>query len=283
MKSKDLHNSISTELHVLYPENEANSISSILLEEIFGIDRTALMVDQEISKTDQSEKRLHDAIARLKLHEPIQYVLGTAHFYGRDFLVNPSVLIPRRETEELVDLIISDHAGFDGKILDIGTGSGCIPITLSLELPQASVESIDISSEAIGVANQNAIALNAKVSFQEMNVLSTSFFPKRYDLIVSNPPYVMDKEKKQMQENVLVHEPHLALFVEDNNPLIFYHVIVKKAKESLHKGGMLYFEINEQFGREVASEMESKGFQKIVIMKDMQGKDRIVKGELTST
>jgi len=280
MKSKDLHNFIATELQDLYPENEAKNISSMLLEALFGIDPTALIVDQEITNTDKSEKKLNDAIAQLKRHEPIQYVLGQAHFYDRDFMVNPKVLIPRRETEELVHLILQDHPNFSGKILDIGTGSGCIPITLSLELPQAVVASIDISTEAINVAKQNANALNANVSFQEMNVLSASAFPDKYDIILSNPPYVMEKEKKKMQENVLDHEPHLALFVEDDDPLIFYLTIIKKAAESLNKNGMLYFEINEQFGSEVASEMEHNGFQTVVIIKDMQGKDRMVKGHI---
>jgi len=278
MKSKDLHNSIATELQDLYQENEAKNISSILLEALYGIDRTALIVDQEITQTSKSENQLNDALARLKQHEPIQYVLEKAHFYGRDFIVNPSVLIPRRETEELVHLILQDHPNFSGKILDIGTGSGCIPITLSLELPQAEVASIDISTEAIKVANQNANALHAHVFFQVMNVLSASKLPARYDIIVSNPPYVMNREKKQMQENVLDHEPHLALFVEDDDPLIFYHAIIKKAAESLNRAGMLYFEINEQFGSEVASKMESNSFQNVEIIKDMQGKDRIIKG-----
>lgn len=280
MKSKDLYNKIVDQITNNYVLEEAQSIAAILLEGLCGMGQIDLLVNKEFDYEQELENNVSQAIERLKLNEPIQYILGKAHFYGRDFIVNPNVLIPRRETEELIHLILHDHPNFNGKILDIGTGSGCIPITLRLELPQAVVTSVDISAEAIKVASQNAIVLNAKVSFQEVNVLSASAFPDKYNIIVSNPPYVMEKEKKKMQENVLDHEPHLALFVEDDDPLIFYHDIIKKATESLNNKGKLYFEINEQFGNEVVSEMEQNNFQNVEVIKDMQGKDRIVKGQL---
>lgn len=280
MKSKDLHNSITKELLTIYSTMEAQSISSLLLEELYDIHQTELIVDKEITVNTLTEYLLPEALRRLKKHEPIQYVIGKAHFYGKDFKVNPEVLIPRKETEELVYQILQDHPNFNGSLLDIGTGSGCIPITLSLELPHWKVEAMDISTAALEVARENTKSLNAKVKFHQLDILSTNPLPNTYDLIISNPPYVMNLEKEQMQQNILAHEPHLALFVEDNNPLLFYKAIVIKARQSLHYRGLLYFEINEQFGNEVANLMENGGFENIAVIKDMQGKDRIVKGTL---
>ncbi len=278
MKSKDLHNSIATELREVYPEMEAKNIASILLEELYGISQTDLVLNNLIQSYNR--KKIEEVISRLKRNEPIQYVLGKAHFYGRDFKVNPNVLIPRKETEELVDHIIKDHPSFNGRILDIGTGSGCIPITMSIELTDATVEAVDISQDALETARENAKLLNANIVFHQLDTLSKEHLPSTYDIIVSNPPYVMAREKKLIQANVLNHEPHLALFVEDGDPLAFYNAIISKATRSLNPKGMLYFEINEQFGNEVSEVMENAGFRNIKIIKDMQGKDRIVKGFL---
>jgi len=278
MKSKDLHNKIVDQLLNVYPREEAESIGAILLDGDCNVNQMDLLMDKDFDYNRHVEESISQAIKRLLKKEPIQYVLGKAHFYGRDFCVNPSVLIPRRETEELVHLVINDHPNFNGTILDIGTGSGCIPVTLKLELPNAQVEAIDISASALIIAKQNADTLEADIKFHEWDILSSDELPSNYDIIVSNPPYVMNREKAEMQSNVLEHEPDLALFVEDDDPLIFYNTITQKATKSLIKGGGLYFEINEQFGIEVANEMQSKGFVNVEVIKDMQGRDRIVKG-----
>jgi len=278
MKSKDLHNKIVDQLLNVYPREEAESIGAILLDGDCNVNQMDLLMDKDFDYNRHVEESISQAIKRLLKKEPIQYVLGKAHFYGRDFSVNPSVLIPRRETEELVHLVINDHPNFNGTILDIGTGSGCIPVTLKLELPNAQVEAIDISASALIIAKQNADTLEADIKFHEWDILSSDELPSNYDIIVSNPPYVMNREKAEMQSNVLEHEPDLALFVEDDDPLIFYNTITQKATKSLIKGGGLYFEINEQFGIEVANEMQSKGFVNVEVIKDMQGRDRIVKG-----
>ena len=277
MKSRDLYNFIVTELSNIYPDSEGENIASIILEELYAISRTGLLTNEEVG----DPKEVHSILEKLKLNEPIQYVIGKAHFYGRDFIVDPSVLIPRRETEELVHLIINGHRKTKLRVLDIGTGSGCIPITLKLEEPSFEVDAIDISKAALEVATQNALNLGASIKWCLHDVLSKEPLHDKFDIIVSNPPYVTKSEKESMQNNVLQHEPHLALFVEDNNPLLFYQAIVKKAAHSLNVYGMLYFEINEHFGREVAELMTSKGFSQVKIMKDMQGKYRIVKGRLS--
>ena len=280
IKSKDLYNSLVRDLLTVYPYSEAQSITSMLLEALYNINQIALITNQEIAPKTKAQDKLKEAMGRLLLQEPVQYVLGKAHFYGKDFIVNPNVLIPRKETEELVHLMISDHPNFKGNILDLGTGSGCIPITLSLAFPQSKTEAVDVSHKALNTAIDNAKSLHATVDFYQFDILSSIPLRGFYDLIVSNPPYVMNKEKKQMQQNVLDNEPHLALFVEDDNPLIFYKAIINKAIESLNKEGKLYFEINEQLGREVAEEMKSAGFENVEVIKDMQEKNRIVRGTL---
>jgi len=190
MKTKELHNYISSQLHEIYPINEAGSITAILLDEIFGITRTDLIVNSSWEVSKDQQKRLENLLSRLITNEPIQYVLGKADFYNRSFHVNQQVLIPRRETEELVDLIIQENNKPNLSILDIGTGSGCIPITLQLELKAAKVDAIDISEAAIAVAQANASMLNATIGCFKMNALSKWTLKNQYDIIVSNPPYV---------------------------------------------------------------------------------------------
>ena len=278
MKSKDLYNSISTELQNTYPEIEAKNIALLLLEEFYAINQTTLITNKEIIINMETNTRLSEAISRLKQNEPLQYILGKARFYGRDFNVNRNVLIPRRETEELVHHIIKDHEKTTQKILDIGTGSGCIPITLSLELSGSMIHAIDISNAALATAQENASTLNALLTFYQIDILGNQPLPDTYNIIVSNPPYVLNKEKEFMRSNVLEYEPHLALFVEDNDPLVFYKTIIKRAQKSLQKEGMLYFEINELYGSDIVKEMKNAGFKKVEVIKDMQDKDRIVKG-----
>lgn len=280
MKTKELHNFIASQLHEIYPINEAGSITALLLDEIFGITRTDLIVNDSWEMTTNQKNKLESSLTRLKSHEPIQYVLGKADFYNRSFQVNQHVLIPRRETEELVDLIIKENDTPHLAILDIGTGSGCIPITLQLELKDAKVDTIDISEAAIEVAQGNAAKLNAEIGCVKMDALSEWTMANKYDIIVSNPPYVIISKKETMEQHVLAYEPHLALFVENDNPLLFYNVIIERAASLLFPNGKLYFEINEALGKEVKSKMEQKGFHNVRIIKDMQGKDRIVMGQL---
>jgi release factor glutamine methyltransferase len=223
---------------------------------------------------------LEKAFTRLIAGEPIQYVLGEAPFYGRFFHVAPGVLIPRNETEELVQLIVQKHKG-KVKILDLGTGSGCIAITLALECAKAEVTAIDISDDALAIAKHNAEALNAKLNFVKKDILQADLQLGTFDLMVSNPPYVLERERSLMQKNVLEHEPQLALFVPDSDPLRFYKAIAKHARENLKSNGYLYFEINEAFGAEVVEQMKLEGFSDIQIYQDINGKDRIVYGKKT--
>jgi release factor glutamine methyltransferase len=220
------------------------------------------------------------AFSQLLEKKPIQYILGEAPFYGREFKVNASVLIPRNETEELVHLIIKENKKLNLRILDIGTGSGCIPISLALEIPSSKTFALDISKEALEVAKDNAKKHEESIIFFQVDILNEDIPVKDLDIIVSNPPYVCESEKSLMHENVLNFEPHLALFVKDNDPLVFYKIIAKKAKSALKSSGKLYFEINEAFGEKVQYLLEEQGYREISIIQDLNNKDRIVKAVL---
>lgn len=229
------------------------------------------------------EKDLPEALKqdfeRLKTGEPIQYILGHGPFYGREFKVSPATLIPRNETEELVHLIIKENPQANLRILDIGTGTGCIPITLALEMKNPEVFAVDISEDALEIAKENAKALQAKVKFLPCDILAEIPPLSDLDLIVSNPPYIPFSEKEQMHRNVLDFEPHLALFVSTDDPLVFYKKIAEKGKHLLKPHGKLYFEINERFGNEVVRVLSALDFKEIRIIKDLNGKDRIVSGQ----
>jgi release factor glutamine methyltransferase len=215
----------------------------------------------------------------LKKHRPIQYILNRADFYGEVFQVNESVLIPRQETEELVDLIIKNHKSSQNlKIIDIGTGSGCIPITLSKHLNNALVTTIDISKEAIKTAQENAKNLKTQIQFINADIFEWEyiFSDQHYNIIVSNPPYITPGEKQHMNQNVLAYEPELALFIEESAPLIFYDVISSFALKHLAPNGDLYFEINQYLGAEMKELMEKKGFEQVKLIKDINGADRII-------
>ncbi len=224
----------------------------------------------------------------LKTGKPLQYVLGETEFYGLRFKVNPSVLIPRPETEELVEWIISDlpkpKTSIEGlKIIDIGTGSGCIPISLKKNLPEAQLFALDISPEALDVSIQNAALNQTTVNFIQadiLNLLNKQLIAEKFGIIVSNPPYVTDAEKEQMLPNVLQHEPHLALFVPDNDPLIFYKAIADFAIKHLDTTGSLYLEINENLGEETVQLLKQMGFKKIVLRQDLSGKDRMIRSQI---
>ncbi len=267
------------ELEEYYGKQEAQSLAFLLLDNLFSLSRTEILADK---KTDQSNKTvlLKKYLDRLNKSEPIQYIIGSTEFYGRMFEVNPAVLIPRPETEELIQLIVSENTNnVSLSVLDIGTGSGCIAVSLKKELPLMNVYALDISSKALETAKKNAEQNKAEITFLEEDILLTETNIPETNLIVSNPPYVMHSEKKQMRENVLSYEPHLALFADNDNPLIFYKAITEKAKKRLLPKGKLYFEINEQFGKETSELLTQAGFVEVKIIKDLNGKDRIVRGE----
>lgn len=273
--SRELFKNYKQKLSDLYSPDEAASQVQWLFEHFLGISRKDLLLDKKILVIPG---KIELAMSQLIMGTPIQYVLGVAPFYGRDFQVTPHVLIPRFETEELVHLIIQENTVAAPSILDVGTGSGCIPITLSLELPKSRVVGIDISPEALGVAVGNAQSLNASLDFHQVDVLREELPSGPWDIIVSNPPYVRHLEKAAMHKNVTDYEPALALFVPDGDPLLFYRVITQKAVHKLNPGGTLYFEINEAFGRETKQLLEKEGLTEVQIHLDLQGKDRIVRG-----
>ncbi|BDD11046.1 release factor glutamine methyltransferase [Fulvitalea axinellae] len=268
------------EIGELYDEREARNVAGRLLEDLFGITRMDILTDRQMNWGESEDERFSEALRRIATGEPLQYIVGKAPFYGREFLVNPATLIPRPETEELVDLVIKDNQGFRGRILDIGTGTGCIPITLAAELSGCQTEGLDISDGALDTARKNAEALGVDTVFRKSDILTDELEENTYDIIISNPPYVRDSEKALMHRNVLEHEPHTALFVSDSDPLLFYRRIAHLASEALRQNGRLYFEINEAFGEATAEMMRQSGFHQIRILKDLQGKDRIVAGEI---
>jgi release factor glutamine methyltransferase len=262
-------------LQELYPKQEAESLVLWLFEAYLGKKRMDLLKNEGLDKEPQE---LSQALENLLQGMPIQYILGKAPFYGREFFVSPAVLIPRNETEELVHLIIKENPNEGLRILDIGTGSGCIPITLDLELNNPAVFGLDISEEALKIASQNAFLLHSKVKFSRLDILKVELPFEDLDIIVSNPPYVRHSEKEQMHTNVLAYEPHLALFVFDKDPLLFYRTISQKALKTLKSGGKIYFEINEAFGKETKELMENLGFEQVKIFEDLNGRQRMIRG-----
>ncbi|MCG8475763.1 MAG: peptide chain release factor N(5)-glutamine methyltransferase [Cytophagales bacterium] len=280
MTSQKLLKATEEKLKEAWPEEEARALAYWVVEELFGLDKMQCLLNVSVAVPDEQVKEWQNALERLLNREPVQYVFSCAYFYGRKFRVTPSVLIPRPETEELVRWILDENADKKGlKVLDIGTGSGCIPISLSLERPDMRVSAVDISSQALKIARDNAQTLRASVEFFERDILARSFPGSSYDIVVSNPPYVRVAEKEEMDEHVLEHEPHLALFVEDDTPLLFYRRIAALARKDLVSGGKLYFEINEAFAQETVQLMEELGFEELEVRTDMQGKDRMVRGK----
>lgn len=276
INSKDLFRDLRKRITLVQEASETESILHRVLEEVSGITRSDIISQKAVSLTAREISALDSIIDRINTSEPVQYILGKADFFGREFLVNTSVLIPRPETELLVGEVLTHASNTPGKILDIGTGSGCIAVTLSRELPKADVYAFDISEEALQTARSNAARLNANVTFQQVDILKDEIMLRDLDCIVSNPPYVAVSERDSMHDNVLKYEPHLALFVPDNDPLIFYKVIARKGKEALKSGGRLVVEINERFGKEVCAVFAGAGFSDVRIIKDLQNKDRIV-------
>lgn len=266
-------------LEPLQGAREAANIAHILMEHLTGMGKMDRIVYKDKPLLPEQEEQLHTSLAALLQHQPIQYVIGKSWFYGLELMVNSHVLIPRPETEELVEWIVND-VKTAVKILDIGTGSGAIPLALKKELPQADVWSVDISAGALEVAAANAAQLNLVVHFEQIDILSPSQQLPTFDIIVSNPPYIRESEQADMEEQVVSYEPRIALFVPDHDALLFYRQIGLLAKEKLTQGGRLYFEINEAFGKEVVALLEEQGFINVVLKQDIYGKDRMVKGEI---
>lgn len=267
-------------LSPLQGNREAANIAHIVIEHITGMGRMDRVIYKDKLLSPAQEEQLQQALNALLKHEPVQYVTGKAWFYGLAFTVNRNVLIPRPETEELVEWIVKDtHTPV--KILDIGTGSGAIPIALKKDLPAATVWSVDVSAGALEVASQNATQLNLNVHFEQIDILDTTATHSlpMFDIIVSNPPYICESEQKDMEEQVIAYEPGIALFVPDNDALLFYRQIGLLAKEKLVPGGLLYFEINEAFGKEVVALLEEQGFKNVILKQDLYTKDRMVRGE----
>lgn len=278
MKLKEYRNYFIEKLTPLYDSMEAESFFTITLEELKGWKRVDLALHPDAVLSSDEIAKWNGILALLEEQKPIQYIFGKAHFYGLEFEVNENTLIPRPETEELVEWIISEneHKGKTA-ILDIGTGSGCIAISLAKNLPDASVSAIDVSEQALVVAKRNANRNETNVSFIIQNILAAETLPQTFDIIVSNPPYVRNLEKVEIKENVLQYEPHLALFVEDNDALLFYRKIALLAKGNLTPNGKLYFEINQYLGIEMIEMLENFGFRDIVLKKDIYGNDRMIR------
>jgi len=268
------------QLRSIYPEGEASSVTDWVMEKVTGSKKTERMLyKNELLQADE-EKQLHETTQRLLNHEPVQYVLNEAWFCGFKFFVDKNVLIPRPETEELVEWIISNCKFPVDKlsILDIGTGSGCIPVSLKRRIRKAEVWSCDVSEAALAIAKKNAENLGTEVKLLHLDFLDQnnwSQFPL-FDIIVSNPPYVPEKDKNEMQPNVLNYEPHTAIFVPDNDPLLFYNAIAAFGNAHLNPGGTIFLEIHENLGEAVSTLLTSQGY-KTELKKDMQQKDRMVR------
>lgn len=290
MNILELKNIFRSELGNIFPKNEIDSFFYILSDAYLNLKKVDIALDPNLTIAPSKEKEINSALEKLKNEEPIQYILGETEFYGLPFYVDENVLIPRPETEELVKWIIDEvrsqksivnsYSENNLKILDIGTGSGCIAISLAKHLPNAKIRALDVSDKALDIAKKNTTLNNTKIHFLTQNILTTKQLPEKMDIIVSNPPYVRELEKYEINNNVLEHEPHLALFVEDENALIFYDKIADLAKENLNNKGQLYFEINQYLAKETTALLKNKGFKNIELRKDIFGNTRMLKAEI---
>ena len=259
-----------------YTAGEIKALTRILAIELLGVSQMAYFLKDNITLTAEQEALLDNAIERLKKQEPIQYILGYSDFCGLRFKVTPATLIPRPETSELVEWIASEATGKES-ILDIGTGSGCIAVSLASKLPQSKVTAWDISHEALAVAAENSKANGCAVEFEEVDILAYEPTGELFDIIVSNPPYIKENEKEAMHSNVLNWEPHTALFVPDSDPLLFYRAIAKKGLTLLKPGGRLFFEINRAHGKETMEMLAALGYTNIELRKDFAENDRMIR------
>jgi release factor glutamine methyltransferase len=276
---KDIRLYLADELAEIYQEYERSAITNIVMKAVLGNSELHKLYLKEEPVDNSQVVKIIDICRRLKTGIPVQYVLGETSFYNCTIRVTGATLIPRPETEELVDLIIRENRGFIGRITDIGTGSGCIAIALASNIPGSEVTGTDISEKALAVARENSLLNNVTVNFKKWDLFSTDMelFGKS-DIIVSNPPYVRNSEKQYMSKNVLDFEPHQALFVPDSDPLVYYRVILNTAEKILNPGGRVYFEINEAMGDQMTELLGSFEYSRIEVVKDLNSKDRIIKG-----
>ena len=283
MKIKEYRSYFIQELTPIFDEGEAESFFYLILENKQQLKRIDLALQHDLTFSEDEIKIWNAILEQLKNEIPVQYLLGKTSFYGLDFEVNTNVLIPRPETEELVDWIIKsnqvDQNSKGLKILDIGTGSGCIAISLANYIPNAKVFAIDVSESALDTAKKNAESNKVEVTFTNKNILETVDLEQQYDIIVSNPPYVRNLEKEEIKKNVLNNEPHLALFVEDNDALIFYRKIAELAQKNLSEKGQFFFEINQYLGQEMINLLEEMNFKNVELRKDIYGNDRMIRSE----
>lgn len=283
-KIKDILRFFREELNDSYENDELETIIAYCFEFYLKMSRADLITHENNTVSESDLLKFNFAIKDLKKYKPLQYILGEADFYRLKFKVNEHVLIPRPETEELVHLIIKDNKMQSPTILDIGTGSGCIPIALKKNIPSAEITAMDISNEALNVAKHNAKLNGVEVEFVLDSILHLtshiSHFTSHFDIIVSNPPYICKSEKDSMNKNVLEYEPHLALFVENEDPLLFYKAIGDYALNHLNKNGKVYFEINQAFGPETKNMLENKGFKNVELIKDLSNNYRILRGNI---
>jgi len=280
MKIKEYKTKFIAELLPFYDVMEVESFFYLILENQRQLRRIDLALNLDLQFSEEEILIWEAILEKLQLEIPIQYILGSTHFFGLEFNVNENVLIPRPETEELVDWIISSTVIIRKlkkiKILDIGTGSGCIAISLAKNIPNSEVFAVDISEKALATANENGVLNKVSVTFLQKNILKTTDLEQQFDIIVSNPPYVRNLEKAEIKPNVLANEPHLALFVEDNDALLFYRKIAKLAAKSLSPEGKLFFEINQYLGKETVALLEKMQFKNIELRKDIYGNDRMI-------
>lgn len=273
-------------LVTIYPKTEITSFLYLLIEEYLGLQRIEFVMQPNFIIQKEKLNLLNKALNKLQKEEPIQYIIGHTEFFGLTFIVNKNTLIPRPETEELVAWVVYEikHRELkqikDISVLDIGTGSGCIPISIAKRCKNTTITAIDISKKALQVAKKNAENNSVKIKCIASDILNTTSLEKRYDIIISNPPYVRNSEKKEIENNVLKNEPHIALFVEDSNPLIFYDKIATLSKQHLTKEGLLFFEINQYLGEETKQMLHKKGFKNIEIRKDIFRNNRMIKASL---
>lgn len=275
--SKEIFRDLQKQITLHEDSSEIKSILFLVLESVLGLSQSDIASDRPVLVSELHQKKINEVISRINAEEPVQYILGSTYFYGRKFNVNPAVLIPRSETEILIEEVLKEIDPFSpGTILDIGTGSGCIAITLAKELPSKRVLAIDVSEGALKTAGENAQQLGASVEFYKVNVLTDHLPASQLEVLVSNPPYVTDSESYTMKKNVLDYEPHLALFVPDHDPFVFYTTIARKGFAALTDSGKVFVEINERYGDEVSDIFKDAGFNTIRMVKDLQGKNRIV-------
>lgn len=268
---------INEELSGYYTQGEVSALTRIIATEMLGVSQMTFFMKDDVTLTAEQEALLANTLKRLKEHEPIQYIQGYSDFCGLRFKVTPATLIPRPETSELVEWIAADHHGETVNILDIGTGSGCIAVSLAHKLPQSKVTAWEISPEALTVAAENSRSNGTEVTFEQVDILAHEPHNGHFEIIVSNPPYIKENEKSAMHSNVLCWEPHTALFVPESDPLIFYRTIAEKGLQMLATDGTLYFEINCAHGAETMEMLANIGYTNIELRKDFAGNDRMIK------